>query len=324
MDGVSVLLAFLTVIVVGLILYLNLGSLSIYAKEGFEDTVPVESKADAQARLPESTLQKQIKAVLEPMNAPELCPLFEKLRSNMLKNEKAGQQISDAEAMKRVETALALKIPGGALPCPLLQYPADTASDLEWLTWLQTVPVDFGARVVFMAIFLRKKLVGTERRLKESLSTAKLDTDERKKMKQKQNMETTLRIAQAKAKPFDPNTEYEEDQQIQVVSEEEGFATICPPDVASTRRAEKLKAAAASSQTPCALPEEITKEQIQEAVSILLKQLVGQRSKLLVEKGVDPTGIDLTLLLQKAKASQDYLEMKQKQQESGTLDLNSP
>jgi hypothetical protein len=319
MDGVSVLLAFLTVTVIGLILYLNLRPPLATNTEPFADKTQAEAQAQAQSKA--SAIQLQIRNVLEPMTAPELCPLFEKLRDNMVKNEKAGQPISDAEATKRTETALALKIPGGALPCPLLQYPSETATDLEWLTWLQGVPTDFGARVVFMAIFLRKKLAATERRLKESLETAKLDTDERKKAKQRQKEETMKRLAAAKTQPFDPSTEFEEDQQLQVI-EEEGFASICPPDVATTRRAEKLKAASATDPAaPCTLPEDMTPEQIQEAVTVLLKQLVGQRSKILVEKGVDPT-IELSSLLQKAKASQDYLELKQQQQEQGTLAFN--
>jgi hypothetical protein len=316
MDGVSVLLAFLTVTVIGLILYLNLRPTST---EGFTD----KTQAEAQAAVKGSSIQLEIRNVLDPMTAPELCPLFEKLRANMVKNEKAGQSISDAEAVKRTETALALKIPGGALPCPLLQYPSETATDLEWLTWLQGVPTDFGARVVFMAIFLRKKLGATARRLKEVLGNAKLDTDERKKAIQRQNEETKERLAAAKVEgsPFDPSTEFEEDQQLE--EGEEGFASICPPDVATTRRAEKLKAGTADSAATCTLPEDMTPEQIQEAVSVLLKQLVGQKSKILTEKGVDPT-IELTPLLQKAKASQDYLELIQQQQEQGTLAFNLP
>jgi len=47
----------------------------------------------------------------------------------------------------------AKNIPGGALPCPLVQYPSAGASDTEWLAWFQNIPPDFGARVVFMVLF---------------------------------------------------------------------------------------------------------------------------------------------------------------------------
>lgn len=47
----------------------------------------------------------------------------------------------------------AKNIPGGALPCPLVQYPSAGASDTEWLAWFQNIRPDFGARVVFMVLF---------------------------------------------------------------------------------------------------------------------------------------------------------------------------
>jgi hypothetical protein len=47
----------------------------------------------------------------------------------------------------------AKNIPGGALPCPLVQYPSPGATDTEWLAWFQNIPPDFGARVVFMVLF---------------------------------------------------------------------------------------------------------------------------------------------------------------------------
>jgi hypothetical protein len=50
-------------------------------------------------------------------------------------------------------TTTAKNIPGGALPCPLVQYPSAGASDTEWLAWFQNIPPDFGARVVFMVLF---------------------------------------------------------------------------------------------------------------------------------------------------------------------------
>lgn len=47
----------------------------------------------------------------------------------------------------------AKNIPGGALSCPLVQYPSVGATDTEWLAWFQNIPPDFGARVVFMVLF---------------------------------------------------------------------------------------------------------------------------------------------------------------------------
>jgi hypothetical protein len=87
----------------------------------------------------------------------------------MVKNEKAGQSISDQDAERRVDEALKLKIPGGALPCPLLQYPKDSATDIEWLTWLQEVPSDFGARIVLMTIYVDTSLTNAAQGLRSAL-----------------------------------------------------------------------------------------------------------------------------------------------------------
>jgi len=115
-------------------------------------------------------IESQIRAILDPMNSEELCPLFTTIRANMAKNEKAGQDITDAEAAKRVEAELSLKISGGALPCPLLRYPKAGSTDLEWLDFLQKVPSDFGARVVLMAVYAQGFLSTTETTLKLALS----------------------------------------------------------------------------------------------------------------------------------------------------------
>jgi hypothetical protein len=123
--------------------------------EGFENPSP--SKGVPQA----SKIQNEIRSVLDPMVTPyadDICSLFTSIRQTALKNEKAGQQISDAEAERRVEDQLKQKIPGGALPCPLLTYPKPGSGDIEWLDFLQKVPPDFGARVVLMAVYAKDTL----------------------------------------------------------------------------------------------------------------------------------------------------------------------
>ncbi len=117
-------------------------------------------------------LAVQIKAVLDPMvaGAEDLCSVFNTVKSNMIKNEKAGNSISDQEAERRVINALTLKIPGGPLSCPLLQYPKESSTDLEWLTWLQSIPSDFGARVVFMTTYAKESLQNAAQGLRNALS----------------------------------------------------------------------------------------------------------------------------------------------------------
>jgi len=215
-----------------------------------------------------SYIEVKIRAVLDEMDSKELCPLFAVIRTNMLKNAKAGQEISDQEAAKRVEADLAIKIPGGALPCPLLTYPKAGSSDLDWLDFLQKVPSDFGARVVLMAVFAEGFLSTTEKTMKLALS--------------------------GNGTP------------------PEGFA-ICSPDVADSRRAEKK-------DTSCTLPEDLSPAQIQEAVTKLLKDLVGNKTTILKSKQIDPL-IDIKPLIAQAKKSAAYLSQKSEQAQSGNLQM---
>lgn len=219
-----------------------------------------------------SDTEVKVRAVLDQMDSKELCPLFVVIRTNMMKNAKAGQDISDQEATKRVEADLAIKIPGGALPCPLLTYPKAGSPDLEWLDFLQKVPSDFGARVVLMAIFAEGFLGTTEKTMKLALSG-----------------NGTPPVA-------------------------ENFA-ICSPDVADSRRAEKQ-----NKGTSCILPEELGPEQIQEAITKLLKDLVANKTTILKSKKIDPL-IDIKPLIAQAKKSAEYLSKKAKQAESGELEM---
>ena len=197
MDGLVLLFGVLTLIFVGLVLAMNV----------------VNTTAQSQSQLPSSdgfvdapaaaaTLPPKIRAVLEPMtaNGDDLCALYTILRQTGMKNAKAGpgDPPSDAEAARRVEAEFALKIPGGALPCPLLTYPKDGATDLDWLAFLQAIPADFGARIVFMALYARDTL-------KEQLTTIKHSLGE----------------------GF---------RSLNVAYTDEGFQAICTPDVAASRR----------------------------------------------------------------------------------------
>jgi len=170
MDGLSVLFAVLTAVFVTVVIAMNTlnilgtgsgtGSAQANPNEGFENS----SK---------STIPLQIRTVLDGMAVPELCPLFDTIRKNMAENERAGQgqgQGTPEEITKRVETALATSIPGGALPCPLLTYPRQGATDLEWLDFLQKIPSDFGARVVLMAVFANQKLKDAKVNVQQALS----------------------------------------------------------------------------------------------------------------------------------------------------------
>ena len=72
---------------------------------------------------------------------------------------------------KDIDAATTAKtIPGGALSCPLVQYPSAGASDVEWLAWFQNIPPDFGARVVFMVLYADKTITPQKDSLEKMLT----------------------------------------------------------------------------------------------------------------------------------------------------------
>lgn len=168
MDGFGLLLLTLTLIFLGIVYGMNIYNTNLFSKkkEGFEDTPTAEG-------VKESPLAPRIRAVLDPMATPyqnELCEVFKMIRDIAKKNIVAEKKISQADAAVEVEADLRMKIPGGALPCPLLSYPKASATDVEWLQWLQTIPKDFGARVVLMALYAQSSLAENRKGLEDSLA----------------------------------------------------------------------------------------------------------------------------------------------------------
>ncbi len=269
MNGLVILLAVLSFIFILILMGMNMVN-SQKSCEGFSGSDKTKAKPTTK-----SPIEIQIRKILDSMNSQGLCPLYKTIRTNMAKNEKAGQDISDQEVNKRVEAALALKIPGGALPCPLLTYPKAGSTDLEWLDFLQQVPSDFGARVVLMAIYAQGFLADKEQILKDALSG-----------------NGTPPIS-------------------------DGF-TVCSPDVATSRRAENK-----GKEERCTLPEDLSTEDIQEAVTTLLKKLVAQKNTILKEKKIDPN-TNVEVIIQKANVSAEYLEKKSEEAQSGSLQMDGP
>lgn len=273
MNGFVILLAALSFIFLIILVGMNMvNSLQVKQTDGFADSPNGTSATSATSASP---IEIQIRKILDSMNSEDLCALYTTIRSNMAKNEKAGQDITDKEVNKRVEAALALKIPGGALPCPLLKYPIAGSTDLDWLDFLQKVPSDFGARVVLMAVYAQGFLADKEKILKDALSG-----------------NGTPPIS-------------------------DGF-TVCSPDLATSRRAEKK-----DKGTVCTLPEDLSPADIQEAVTTLLKTIVAQKNTILKDKKIDPR-IDITKLIKQAKVSAAYISQKSEQAQSGTLQMDGP
>ena len=271
-------------------------------KEGFVDaSASADAKGDANAKASgdakanangeanaktKSAIENQVRLVMDGLAVPEICPLYTTIRTNSVKNYTAGPRekaLSIADANKKVEANLAIKIPGGALPCPLFTYPKAGSTDLDWLAFVQGIPPDFGARVVFMAIYAKDYLGSTEQSLKDALS----------------GKGTVPKVDPAEA------------------------FTVCTPDVADTRRAEKANKVKAQAAATCELPEDMKPEDVQTAILDLLKTLVAQKTSVLLAKQIDPN-LDILPLIKDALASAKYINEKSQQAQDGSLVMDAP
>jgi hypothetical protein len=280
MDGGTIFFFVLSIIFLAVIFALNIVNRNIKVvstNEGFYiDSIP-----------------SQIKAVLDPMNAPSvsLCPIYANMRSFMVKNEMASNNISKDEATQRVEKTLSIKIPGGALQCPFLTYPADSSSDDDWIEFLTRVPSDFGARVIFMAMYARKELKRRAANIKAGLSGGKVTSEEEFDKLDKDS----------------GNSLYED------------FTLFTP----TLRPVENW--ADADEENDSDTDEEKLKKKRQKKVTSLLKNLVTTRDKTLQGKGVSTT-IDIGPIIAEAQESNNYIATIKAKTEDGTIvnDINLP
>lgn len=272
--GLTILIGVLILISLFLIFAMNWNN---YQADLYTDSQQQEGFSNGNTATAPSDIERQVRKVLDDLTVEEICPLYDTIRKNMKKNEMSGPTpATAAEADRKVEANLALKIPGGALPCPLLAYPRAGATDLDWLDFVQKIPVDYGARIVFMAIFAQEYLGSTEKLMKDAL-----------------------------------------DGKGKIPSAEEGFV-VCSPDVIDSRKAEKLKKSTANQV--CDMPEDLSPEQIKEAVTLVLKQLVAEKTTVLKKKQIDPQ-IDILPLIKDATKSAVYLNQKAKEASEGNLQM---
>jgi hypothetical protein len=284
MGGSGILLGVLTFAFLFIIFGMNYISLvRSKRKEGFADAKEAKAKGEGEVKAT-SAIENQVRLVMDGLAVPEICPLYTTIRKNAVQNYTAGPNaLSIADANKKVEANLAIKIPGGALPCPLFTYPKAGSTDLDWLAFVQGIPSDFGARVVFMAIYAKDYLGTTEQSLKDALSGK---------------------------------------GQVPKVDPAEAF-TVCTPDVADTRRAEKANKVKAQAAATCELPEDMKPEDLEKAVLDLLKTLVAEKTSILLAKQIDPN-LDILPLIKDATASAKYINEKSQQAQDGSLVMDAP
>lgn len=292
MDGLSILLGVLIFVFFIVVFGMNfLNSTTNKGSKGHKEGFTDAGSTEAEVRATLDSLAFYIspdgtKFGSGTTDGEQLCTLFTLVRETLAKNEAAGQKLDDAEISKRVEATLESKIPGGALPCPLVKYPSSNSTDLEWLSFVQSIPQDFGARVVLMARYADTEITSVATQLQSALSG-------------NVPIPTLPPIT-----PPSPSTT------------QEPFINVCPPRIASKKRDDNEEAS-------CTLPENLTPEQISPAITSVLRVLVDTKNSILVSNSIDPKS-PIHEHIKNATKSANYLKAQQKAIQSGTLTMTGP
>ena len=374
MDGLSILFGILTVLFLVVVVSMNiLGTQAAPSIKSIELDQEGFASGNSQRLTPSSghgqsegftsadqesqpTLGTKIKKVLDPLafytnpvqpegtpipEGKDLCTIFDKVRQSHSQSIKGmSTSMSDGELMKKVEAQLVIDIPGGALPCPLLQYPADTATDLEWLTWLQTIPSDFGARVVLMASYADDKLTIVANSLKDALA-GDIELPELSKesfidavgFASADGRKFTLEPGHVKSEEWwsspPPLGEVYPRHFMSMGSENFIDSSVCTPMLAEKKRIDQASAT-------CTDPKTLSKEEIEAEVMRILKEIVSEKARILASiprkdrtaNIKDPKKFMSAMKesaktpienIRSAKVAADYLNKQKQKAEAGTL-----
>ena len=171
MDKLYLLFGILTTVFVLIVFGMNIRDYyNARRKEGFADPPPMPSAIATKIKAFMDTFS--LNATPEGNPATEgatLCEIYADIRKAGIQKANSEGIEDNAAATAKVEATLKENIPGGALPCPLVQYPSNSATDEEWLAWFKAIPDDYGARIVFMVMYADESLPSSVEKIKDAL-----------------------------------------------------------------------------------------------------------------------------------------------------------
>jgi hypothetical protein len=172
------------VLVVGVVVWMNWRYLIVFPalqtaqdtqkaqkaqEEGFEGTGAGAGAGEGTVN--QSQVAPMVHTVLDPYMDPRVCKLFMKIRESIIVNNSTSGSAADAESIEKTDKQLALEIPGGPPPCAFPAMPADSADDSVWLAYVNSLPRDILARILFTAEYIQRTLKQKEQQIKGVTAT---------------------------------------------------------------------------------------------------------------------------------------------------------
>lgn len=146
------------ILLVSTSLFLLFLAMNIRNYEAFEDAPGPGIFPRPSPPPPPLQVATMVKTILGPYMDPRVCSIFLELRLKIIPtNSKTGSP-TDSEAIEKTDKQLQLEIPGGPAPCPFPKLPADSADPKVWLEYVNALPRDILARILFTAEYCLRTL----------------------------------------------------------------------------------------------------------------------------------------------------------------------
>jgi hypothetical protein len=246
------------------------------------------SASASSAAKPVSDVELKIRAALDPYLNDDLCTIYKEIRSVLAQAIQGDSLTPTADTLAKVEKSLTKEITLPPLPCPPFTYPT-AHSEVEWINFLNGIPTNIGGVFVLMAIYAQRELAYRVKNLKLALDGSDIISEDDKNTVEK------LRILGKIVLSSMPT---------------EGFNSIiglCPMTVQAAR-----------ASSPCAMPQDLTHEEIIQSMDNILAKMAAEKNSILSALYISPT-IDVKPFIADALKNVVYLKSLISKASDGTL-----
>jgi hypothetical protein len=276
MDGLD---AVFYLLVLGFILTIGYMYLTHFfpSIEGFEST---SSKV--------SEVEVKIRAYLDQYLSDDLCTIYTEMRNVLVKAIQENSLPPTPDTLTKVEASLKKELTVTPLACPPFTYPTGH-SEVEWINFLNSIPVNIGAVFVIMAVYAQRELAYRVNNIKSSLAGQDIIPEEKKNDAEKLRLLTKTVLSSLKTEGFD------------------SIIGLCP-----------IAAQAARTSSPCSMPQDLTPEEIVETMENIFKKMDEQKSTILSSMYIAPD-IDVKPFIADALKNAVYIKNLVSKASDGTL-----
>lgn len=276
MDGLDALFYLL---VVGFILTIGYMYITHFfpSIEGFESTSSTISEVEV-----------KIRAYLDQYVSNDLCTVYTEMRNVLAKSIQENSLPPTPDTLTKVEASLTKELTVPPLACPPFNYPTGH-SEVEWINFLNSIPVNIGAVFVIMAVYAQRELAYRVNNIKSSLAGQDIVPEEKKNDAEKLRIFTKTVLSSLNTEGFN------------------SIIGLCP-----------ITAQAARITSPCSMPQDLTPEEIVQTMENIFKKMDEQKTTILSSMYIAPD-IDVKPFIEDALKNIVYIKGLVSKASDGTL-----